>query len=290
MYVYTNDLLTGSMNDFDVFFGESGYVNTDATWHSRNVCSPFSRLYYVDGGLALLRTPSGELCLEPGKVYLIPAGLTYDYEGTPSVSKLFFHVNLFKPDGYDLMLDFHEVGVLDYSKDDTASLNKLYAADSFTAAVLLKSAVTDTLARMIRKYGIGAQDTGTVSPLVQGAMNYIQKHLSVKLNTAEVADHVFVSVSTLSKAFKAQTGRTVGAYIDDLVMYSAQRALLHTDLALGVVSEQLGFCDQFYFSRYFKRRCGESPLRYRKRMRTVDFGDEPHITPVNIRGEKTLHF
>ena len=34
------------------------------------------------------------------------------------------------------------------------------------------------------------------------------------------------------------------------------------------------------FSRYFKKRCGESPLRYRKRMKTVDLGAEPEITPV----------
>ena len=77
----------------------------------------------------------------------------------------------------------------------------------------------------------------------------------------------------------------MGAYIDDLVMYSAQRRLLHTDLSVNEVSETLGFCDQFYFSRYFKRRCGESPLKYRKRMRTVDFGTQPEITPVRIGGK-----
>ena len=51
-------------------------------------------------------------------------------------------------------------------------------------------------------------------------------------------------------------------------------------MPVSEVSERLGFCDQFYFSRYFKKRCGESPLKYRKRMKTVDFGAEPEITPV----------
>ena len=44
MYVYTNDLLISRMNDYDLFFGESGYVHTDDTWHSEKVCSPYSRI------------------------------------------------------------------------------------------------------------------------------------------------------------------------------------------------------------------------------------------------------
>ena len=285
MYVYTNDLLIKRMNDFDLFFGESGYVRTDESWHNSKVCSPFTRLYYVDSGRARLHTEYGDVFMEPENIYLIPAGLTYDYEGMPSVHKLFFHLNLFKPDGYDLMLEFHQVGILPCSLEHMRALRALYESDRFADMVLLKGSVSGTVADMIRKYGIGAGANESCSPLVQNTMKYIRSHLSVKLNISEVADSMFVSVSTLTKTFKEQTGRTVGAYIDDLVMYSAQRRLLHTDLSVNEVSETLGFCDQFYFSRYFKRRCGESPLKYRKRMRTVDFGTQPEITPVRIGGK-----
>ena len=135
---------------------------------------------------------------------------------------------------------------------------------------------------MIEAYKIGFDDNDRYTPLVQNAMKYIRSNLSIKLNISQVAENAFISVSTLTKAFKEQTGRTVGLYIDDLVMYSAQRKLLCTELPISEISEELGFCDQFYFSRYFKRRCGESPLRYRKRMQTVDFGAEPNITKVKI--------
>ena len=113
MYVYTNDLLIKRMNEYEMFFGESGYVKTDDSWHNSKVCSPFSRIYYVDNGCAVLRTADSEIIMKPGYVYLIPAGLTYDYEGKPSVHKLFFHINIFKTDGYDMMLEMNQVGILE---------------------------------------------------------------------------------------------------------------------------------------------------------------------------------
>lgn len=286
MYVYTNDLLISQMNEYEMFFGESGYVRTDETWHNSKVCSPFSRIYYVDSGKAVLRTEESETVMTPGHVYFIPAGLTYDYEGMPSVHKLFFHVNIFKNDGYDMMLDMNEIGVLDCDLEYIAMLVKLFKSDSFSSAVLLRGYIGNTVAEIIRQYNVGINRRENYSPLVQSTMEYIIANLSIKLNISEIADRSFVSLSKLCKQFKEQTGRTLGAYIDDLVMYSAQRKLLRTDMPISEVSERLGFCDQFYFSRYFKRRCGESPLKYRKRMRTVDFGTEPEITPVRISEPK----
>lgn len=280
MYVYTNDLLIKKMNEYEMFFGESGYVKTDASWKSNNVCSPFSRLYYVDSGKALLHTKKTDVIMEPGHVYLIPAGLTYDYQGMPSVHKLFFHINIFKTDGYDLMLEMDEVGVLDCDLQHMQMLRDLYDSDSFSSAVLLRGYIGNTVSEMIHKYGVRQNKSENYSTLVQNTMKYIINNLSIKLNITEIADHEFVSVSTLTKIFKEQTGKTVGSYIDDLVIYSAQRKLLRTDMPINEVSEKLGFCDQFYFSRYFKKQCGESPIKYRKRMKTVDFGEEPEITPV----------
>lgn len=282
MYVYTNDLLISRMNDYDLFFGESGYVHTDDTWHGERVCSPYSRIYFVENGSAHLSTEAGDVYLEPGQVYLIPTGLLYDFQGFPAVQKLFFHINLFKPDGFDLMLSCKQIAHLPYDQRKIKELHKLYESDRFSDMVLLKGRISGVVSDIIEAYKIGFDDNDRYTPLVQNAMKYIRTKLSIKLNISEVAENAFVSVSTLTKAFKEQTGRTVGLYIDELVMYSAQRKLLCTDLSVNEISEEFGFCDQFYFSRYFKRRCGESPLRYRKRMKTVDFGTEPNITKVKI--------
>ena len=45
----------------------------------------------------------------------------------------------------------------------------------------------------------------------------------------------------------------------------AQRWLVHTTLPVGLIGHELGFSDPAYFSRFFKRHTGETPLAYRAR-------------------------
>ena len=76
-----------------------------------------------------------------------------------------------------------------------------------------------------------------------------------------------VSSAQLSRVLARVSGRTSKELITDRIMVEAARLLRFTDLAVSEVAFCVGFCDQFYFSRAFKRRYGESPLAYRARLR-----------------------
>ena len=56
-------------------------------------------------------------------------------------------------------------------------------------------------------------------------------------------------------------------YLDSMLMQRA-RELLLTDQSIAEIAEQLDFCDQFYFSRFFRQRQGETPSRYRRALKT----------------------
>jgi AraC-like DNA-binding protein len=60
---------------------------------------------------------------------------------------------------------------------------------------------------------------------------------------------------------------TLGRYMDDLLLQRAQQMLLSSEESISRIAEQLGFCDQFYFSRYFRQRLQETPSQYRRRLR-----------------------
>jgi AraC family transcriptional activator of pobA len=79
----------------------------------------------------------------------------------------------------------------------------------------------------------------------------------------------------LSRALARVSGRTAKELITDRVMVEAARLMRFTDLAVGEVAFCVGFDDQFYFSRAFKRRYGESPLAYRARLRGVPLQSRP---------------
>jgi hypothetical protein len=45
--------------------------------------------------------------------------------------------------------------------------------------------------------------------------------------------------------------------------YDGSITMTDTDASIEKISTDLGFCNQFYFSEFFKKRCRVSPLQYR---------------------------
>ena len=64
------------------------------------------------------------------------------------------------------------------------------------------------------------------------------------------------------KGFTAMTGET-GA--GKSIIIDSINMLMGGNMSVGEISEKLGFCDQFYFSRRFKKRFGLSPREYVKK-------------------------
>jgi two-component system response regulator YesN len=102
------------------------------------------------------------------------------------------------------------------------------------------------------------------SPLVERAIAYIQSHLRINLTISEISSHLFVSESKLRATFLAETGTTIGQYIDKQVLAQAKQLLATQRRSISEISAMLGFCDQFYFSRCFTKRFSLSPQKFRK--------------------------
>ena len=73
--------------------------------------------------------------------------------------------------------------------------------------------------------------------------------------------------STLSKRFRLDTGMAPGAYLNRLVLEKACRLLLSEEVSIAAVADRLGFSDQFYFTKYFRRQMSMTPSAYRRLMR-----------------------
>lgn len=75
------------------------------------------------------------------------------------------------------------------------------------------------------------------------------------------------SVRTLTRATRAAAGTGAKGFIDDRVLLEARRLLWHTDLPAAAVGDRLGFPDATVFTRFFRRRTGETPAAFRARAR-----------------------
>lgn len=77
------------------------------------------------------------------------------------------------------------------------------------------------------------------------------------------ADALAVPRAALARVLVERTGRTTKDLILDRVMVEARRLLRFTDLTVGEIAFRVGFADQLYFSRAFKREAGVPPVAYR---------------------------
>lgn len=73
-----------------------------------------------------------------------------------------------------------------------------------------------------------------------------------------------VTPNHLNKCVKAETGKSAARWIDETILLEAKYLLFQTTLSVSEIAIQVGHEDQSYFSRFFKKNEGISPIQYRK--------------------------
>lgn len=91
------------------------------------------------------------------------------------------------------------------------------------------------------------------------ANNYWREDLTV----TEIARFVSVERSYLYRLFKEATGQSVSAYVAALRMERACELLKRPELSVKAVAYSVGYHDQLYFSKVFKRATSLTPSEYK---------------------------
>ena len=101
------------------------------------------------------------------------------------------------------------------------------------------------------------------SKITKNAIQYIQRHISKKINISDIASDLSLSRGYLSSTFRAETGQTLSGYIQKAKINEAKRLLKDSSMSLASISHDLGFSSQAYFSRVFKKITGQTPKEFR---------------------------
>jgi AraC-like DNA-binding protein len=100
---------------------------------------------------------------------------------------------------------------------------------------------------------------------VSQSINFMLENISRKFKLDELAQEVKRSPSHYSRLFLNRTGHSPIDYFIQLKIQRACRLLDRNDQSIVEIAREVGFDDQFYFSRQFKKVMGLSPRDYRKR-------------------------
>lgn len=91
----------------------------------------------------------------------------------------------------------------------------------------------------------------------------IEQYFRSKHSPAEYADLLSITPSALNRVSKTHFNKTLSALIAERLITESKRELYLTAKPVKQIAYELGFSDEFYFSRYFKNNVGISPQYFR---------------------------
>ncbi|MBE4948340.1 AraC family transcriptional regulator [Chryseobacterium culicis] len=94
----------------------------------------------------------------------------------------------------------------------------------------------------------------------------LESHFKKEKELSFYSDKLSITNNTLSKAVKKEFAKTPTQLINERIILEAKKLLHLTYRSVKEIASELGFADEFYFSRYFKKSVGCSPKNYREKV------------------------
>ncbi|MDQ0061631.1 response regulator [Paenibacillus harenae] len=105
---------------------------------------------------------------------------------------------------------------------------------------------------------------------MQKVLAYLQTHYADDLNMAVVSNHFSLNYSYFSHAFQEYSGESFSNYVRRLRLDKAKELLVHSDMKVYEISDQVGFENVKHFMKIFKETEGITALEFRSQRRLFD--------------------
>jgi AraC family transcriptional activator of pobA len=117
---------------------------------------------------------------------------------------------------------------------------------------------------LARKYRVNEEQGMTrQQDILTRFLKLLAEHFKEERSVQFYANALFMTPKHLTKTVKEMTTKTCGEFIDEMVIAEAKILLGDLSYSVGQVADYLHFSDQFFFSKFFKRRTGLSPKEYK---------------------------
>lgn len=108
-----------------------------------------------------------------------------------------------------------------------------------------------------------AQRERITHPEVNKIIQYIEQNYDQDITLGSLAKYVMMGENYVSALFKKKTGETLIHYLHRMRVDKAIELLMNTDLPVNRIGQRVGFMNDNYFIKIFKRMTGTTPSQYR---------------------------
>jgi AraC-like DNA-binding protein len=138
---------------------------------------------------------------------------------------------------------------------------------AFEEVMLASLKVLLILAARLKTPGPGACEASSDDrrhPLLMQLRELIEQNYHTLHSPADYATRLHVTAKTLGRIVREHLGTTPTELIRNRILVHAKWHLLHTLKSVKEISRELGFSDELYFSRLFRKATGCSPTFFRE--------------------------
>ncbi|WP_054025543.1 response regulator [Bacillus sp. FJAT-28004] len=100
--------------------------------------------------------------------------------------------------------------------------------------------------------------------VIEDIATYIEQHPHEEITLQDISERFYLSREYISRKFKQETNGNLSDFIAEVRIKRAKELLGNGQLKISQVAELVGFQDEKYFSRVFKKRTNCTPNDYRK--------------------------
>lgn len=99
--------------------------------------------------------------------------------------------------------------------------------------------------------------------LVKRFFHLVEENHQKNLSMSDYSGMIGITPNHLTQTVKSLTGKTSSQIIRAKQLLEIKRLLVHTNLSISEIANQLNFEDQSYFTKFFKRETGFTPVQFR---------------------------
>lgn len=246
------------------------FVRPYYSWGPREVLNP--ELIYIVSGNFEYETASGVVELNPDQILYIPVNCLHTLRNKADegcISCIHFNP-IYGEHGFEYIMNNLKTQPLTVVNAGAGrTYHDLFArcADEVNRLSPYRDALLTTMFRelWLRLCELWRQPLNdTLSRRMQKMTAYLNKHFAENITRSTLARKFGLTPEHVNALFRKELGITPTRYIHYCRVYKAYSLIFDNGFSVKEAAEAVGFYDQFYFSRIFKRVTGRSPSELRK--------------------------
>lgn len=269
-----------SKNEYDINLRYCGYEECSPHFKMNPHIRSEYLIHYVTQGEGTFTCGGQTYAIRPNDIFIIYPSQVASYKTNPELP-LHFSWFAFASEKAEQLLS-----LLGFSEDVLVQkLHPQYSIEEYIHHLVtllnspkyhnefeIQSIIYSIMSNLEQSYSLSdnyrKNDHTVMSVHVKKAKSYIKCNYIYPITVAEVARHVGLERSYLSKIFHQCTGTTLQKYLLNVRIERSRFLLAHTDYTVKEISFSVGITDEYYFSRMFRQVTGMPPSQYRLNVKT----------------------